>query len=170
MQATVLISKKGKVTIKKKQIQAERQVDLSHNKVKKYILQEGTLVPFLVDLGVQTKEGKIVRSNYDKFRQINRYLEFIADIMPNFPEDRPINIIDFGCGKSYLTFALYYYMKIQDEDLSTCKQTTDDGEELVWLPIEDIKMSKIKPEFIKENIDKIINGNQTIHVIEERDR
>ncbi|MBR3602922.1 MAG: SAM-dependent methyltransferase [Lachnospiraceae bacterium] len=112
MQATVLISKKGKVTIKKKQIQAERQVDLSHNKVKKYILQEGTLVPFLVDLGVQTKEGKIVRSNYDKFRQINRYLEFIADIMPNFPEDRPINIIDFGCGKSYLTFALYYYMKI----------------------------------------------------------
>ena len=61
-------------------------------------------------------------------------------------------------------------MKIQDEDLSTCKQTTDDGEELVWLPIEEIKASKIKPEFIKENIDKIINGNQTIHVIEERDR
>ena len=61
-------------------------------------------------------------------------------------------------------------MKIQDEDLSTCKHTTDDGEELVWLPIEEIKASKIKPEFIKENIDKIINGNQTIHVIEERDR
>ena len=112
MQAMVLVSKKGKVTIKKKQIQAEKKVDLSHNKAKKYILQEGTLVPFLVDLGVQTKEGKIVRSNYDKFRQINRYLEFVADIMPNFPQDRCINIIDFGCGKSYLTFALYYYMKI----------------------------------------------------------
>ena len=112
MQATVLVSKKGKVTIKKKQIQTEKKVDLSHNKTKKYILQEGTLVPFLVDLGVQTKEGKIVRSNYDKFRQINRYLEFIADIMPILPKDRTINIIDFGCGKSYLTFALYYYMKI----------------------------------------------------------
>ena len=112
MQATVLVSKKGKVTIKKKQIQTEKKVDLSHNKAKKYILQEGTLVPFLVDLGVQTKEGKIVRSNYDKFRQINRYLEFIADIMPILPTDRCINIIDFGCGKSYLTFALYYYMKI----------------------------------------------------------
>ena len=112
MQATVLVSKKGKVTIKKKNIRLEKQVDLSHNKAKKYILEEGTLVPFLVDLGVQTKEGKIVRSNYDKYRQINRYLEFIADIMPILPKDRTINIIDFGCGKSYLTFALYYYMKI----------------------------------------------------------
>ena len=112
MQATVLISKKGKVTIKKKAVQTEKKIDLSHNKAKKYILEEGVIVPFLVDLGVQTKEGKIVRSNYDKFRQINRYLEFVADVMPNFPEDRCINIIDFGCGKSYLTFALYYYMKI----------------------------------------------------------
>ena len=111
-QATVLVSKKGKVTIKKKALQSEKKVDLSHNKAKKYILQEGEIVPFLVDLGVQTKEGKIVRSNYDKFRQINRYLEFIQDIMPILPDDRSINIIDFGCGKSYLTFALYYYMKI----------------------------------------------------------
>lgn len=112
MQATLLVSKKGKVTIKKKQFQTEKKVDLSHNKAKKYILQEGIVVPFLVDLGVQTKEGKVVRSNYDKFRQINRYLEFVADIMPILPNDRCINIIDFGCGKSYLTFALYYYMKI----------------------------------------------------------
>lgn len=112
VQATILVSKKGKVTVKKRKIQTEKKIDLSHNKAKKYILQEETLVPFLVDLGVQTKEGKIVRSNYDKFRQINRYLEFIADIMPMLPKDRCINIIDFGCGKSYLTFALYYYMKI----------------------------------------------------------
>ncbi|MGN0306853.1 MAG: class I SAM-dependent methyltransferase [Lachnospiraceae bacterium] len=112
LQATVLISKKGKITIKKKRQEKEDEPDLSHNRVKQYILKEGLPVPFLQDLGVQTKEGKIVRSRYDKFRQINRYLEFIADIMPILPTDRQIHIIDFGCGKSYLTFALYYYMKI----------------------------------------------------------
>ncbi len=85
---------------------------MSHNKVKNYILPEGVPVPFLVDLGVQTIDGKTVRSRYDKFRQINRYLEFIADIMPILPTERRIRIVDFGCGKSYLTFALYYYMKI----------------------------------------------------------
>lgn len=111
--AAVLVSKKGKVTIKKKgRVKEEtRKVDLSHNRAKKYILEEGRPVPFLVDLGVQTKEGKIVHSRYDKFRQINRFLEFIADIFPVLPKDRPVHIIDFGCGKSYLTFAMYYYLK-----------------------------------------------------------
>lgn len=100
------------MTIKKKlHAKAEtRKVDLSHNRVKKYILEEGKPVPFLVDLGVQTKEGKIVHSRYDKFRQINRFLEFIEDILPILPKDRPVHIIDFGCGKSYLTFAMYYYL------------------------------------------------------------
>ncbi|MBQ9989749.1 MAG: SAM-dependent methyltransferase [Lachnospiraceae bacterium] len=112
LQATVLISKKGKVTIKKKKQQSEISLDLTHNKVKNYILSEGVPVPFLIDLGVQTKEGKIVRSRYDKFRQINRYLEFVADILPILPIDKRIQIVDFGCGKSYLTFALYYYLKI----------------------------------------------------------
>ena len=110
--ATVLVSKKGKVTVKKKKnvSGAAKQVDLSHNRAKKYILEEGRAVPFLVDLGVQTKEGKIVSSRYDKFKQINRFLEFIADILPILPKDRPVHIIDFGCGKSYLTFAMYYYL------------------------------------------------------------
>ena len=110
--AMVLISKKGKITIKKRKQEMAYQADLSHNKVKNYILPEGVPVPFLVDLGVQTIDGKTVRSRYDKFRQINRYLEFIADIMPILPTERRIRIVDFGCGKSYLTFALYYYMKI----------------------------------------------------------
>lgn len=108
---TVLISKKGKATIKRKaQAKALRPVDYSHNRKKKYILEEGEAVPFLVDLGVMTKEGKVVRQRFDKFRQINRFLEFIEDILPELPKGRELTILDFGCGKSYLTFAMYYYL------------------------------------------------------------
>jgi len=116
MQATVLVSKKGKMTIKTKQLQKQTtQRDLSelaHNREKQYILQEGTPVDFLVGLGVQTPEGKITKNRYDKFRQINRYLEFIEDVLDKLPKDRTIRIIDFGCGKSYLTFAMYYYLHV----------------------------------------------------------
>lgn len=110
----VLVSKKGKVTlkIKKKTAPETAQKVLDHNRRKHYILQEGIPVPFLVDLGVQTKEGKIIHAKYDKFKQINRFLEFVQDILPALPQDRKISILDFGCGKSYLTFALYYYLKI----------------------------------------------------------
>lgn len=108
---TVLISKKGKVTIQKKQQTGSvRKVDLSHNRNKNYILQEGTAVPFLQDLGVMTADGKIVRTKFDKFRQINRFLEFIEDILPQLNKEKEVTILDFGCGKSYLTFAMYYYL------------------------------------------------------------
>ncbi len=110
--ATVLASRKGKISIRKKPHEGsgKKQADLSHNRVKKYILEEGRAVPFLVDLGVQTREGKTVQSRYDKFRQINRFLEFVEDVLDRLPTDRPIRVIDFGCGKSYLTFAMYYYL------------------------------------------------------------
>ncbi len=108
---TVLVSKKGKVTIKKKaQKNQSGPADLSHNRKKKYILEEGIKVPFLQDLGVMTDEGKIVKSRFDKFRQINRFLEFIEDILPQLDKGRELTILDFGCGKSYLTFAMYYYL------------------------------------------------------------
>lgn len=108
---TALISKKGKATIRKKaRTSSLKQIDYSHNRKKRYILEEGIQVPFLIDLGVMTKEGKIVRQRFDKFRQINRFLEFIEDILPELPKDREITILDFGCGKSYLTFAMYYYL------------------------------------------------------------
>lgn len=125
LRVTVLVSKKGTVTIKKKQLQnanskgekvrensGNKQQLLAHNREKQYILKEGIPVPFLIDLGVQTKEGKIVKSKYDKFRQINRFLEFIQDVLPALPKDRKVSVLDFGCGKSYLTFAMYYYLKV----------------------------------------------------------
>ena len=108
---TVLISKKGKATIKRKRKKVQAKVaDLSHNRKKKYILEEGIAVPFLQDLGVMTQDGKIVRTKMDKFRQINRFLEFVEDILPQLDKDRELTLLDFGCGKSYLTFAMYYYL------------------------------------------------------------
>lgn len=121
---TVLISKKGTVTIKEKRrsLQGKKQIEPArisaepaglplHNRTKKYLLPEGTPVPFLVDLGVMTADGHVVKSRYDKFRQINRFLEFIEDILPRLDKGKVNTIIDFGCGKSYLTFAMYYYLK-----------------------------------------------------------
>lgn len=110
---TVLISKKGKATIKRKRKKVQaKAADLSHNRKKKYILEEGIVVPFLQDLGVMTQDGKIVRTKMDKFRQINRFLEFVEDILPQLDKDKELTLLDFGCGKSYLTFAMYYYLKV----------------------------------------------------------
>ncbi len=92
-----------------------------HNRVKQYILEEGTPVPFLIDLGVMTEDGTVIRAKYDKFRQINRFLEFVADVLPELlpktavkPEtqSKVLRVLDFGCGKSYLTFAVYYYLTV----------------------------------------------------------
>lgn len=112
--ANVLVSKKGTITIKKKMNASAKQpkISLSHNRKKKYILEEGIPVPFLIDLGVMTQNGNIINAHYDKFRQINRFLEYIEDILPSLPTDRELRILDFGCGKSYLTFAIYYYLKV----------------------------------------------------------
>lgn len=108
----VLVSKKGKHTVKIKPHEVKENTKiLSHNRVKQYILPQGKPVPFLVDLGVMTREGRVREAAYDKYRQINRFLEFIQDILPKLPKDREITIVDFGCGKSYLTFAMYYFFR-----------------------------------------------------------
>lgn len=120
-EATVLVSKKGAVSLKRRRKEVQQETgerDLAHNRARRYILPEGEPVDFLVGLGVQTPQGQVVRSKYDKFRQINRYLEFIEDILDKLPSGRQVRIIDFGCGKSYLTFAMYYYLhQVQRRDI-----------------------------------------------------
>lgn len=113
---TILSNKQGNLTFRIKAMETERrQGSLEHNKKKRYILEEGIPVPFLQDLGVMTAEGRVVKAKYDKFRQINRFLEFVEDILPELPTDREVTLLDFGCGKSYLTFAVYYYLHILKE-------------------------------------------------------
>ena len=120
-----LTNRRGEITAIRKRmtLQNGSTEAHSHNRTKNYILQEGRPVPFLVDLGVMSADGTVIKSKYDKFRQINRFLEFVDDILPelrNAAETetaegktlRELTIVDFGCGKSYLTFAIYYYLSV----------------------------------------------------------
>ena len=108
----VLISKDGRFTHKKKKAAGSditKTVPASHNRKKIYLIEEGSTVPPLVDMGIFTAEGRVVTSMYDKFRQINRFLEIIDDEIKE-QQLSNLNVIDFGCGKSYLTFVIYYYL------------------------------------------------------------
>lgn len=111
---TTLANKKGKITVLKKSIKNEQskiepKLKILPEKKKNYILEEGNPIPFLVFLGIMNDEGKVIKSKYDKFRQINRFLEFIDDVISEI-KTSPIYIADFGCGKSYLTFAVHYFL------------------------------------------------------------
>ncbi|RUL53616.1 class I SAM-dependent methyltransferase [Lysinibacillus antri] len=109
----VQLSKKNKVLWKETKAESTKEVNLSHNRKKQYLLDDSIPYPFLIRLGVQTDEGKVKKQKYDKFRQINRFVEFINDSLSHLPKDRQIRILDFGSGKSYLTFALYHYLKVE---------------------------------------------------------
>ena len=104
--ATPKVSRKGGT---------KKQGSLEHNQKKNYIIPDGEPVDFLVRLGVMDRDGRVFKKHYGKFRQINRYLEIVEDVFPYLPDyadGRPLKIIDFGCGKAYLTFAIYYYLKV----------------------------------------------------------
>jgi len=109
----LLLSKKGKAALRSQEASnKERIPDLQHNRQKMRVLEEGTAVPFLIELGIMSPEGKVRAQKQDKYRQINRFLEMVTDVLPALPQDRPLTIVDFGCGKSYLTFALYHLLTV----------------------------------------------------------
>ena len=128
---TILANKKGKCTVLRKKktnlrdsklgsaplssaemLAAGKAMHLSrpHDRQKNYLLKEGAPIDFLVQLGIMTIDGKVHAQKYSKFRQINRFLEYVDDILPSLGVTRTLEIVDFGCGKSYLTFAVYYYL------------------------------------------------------------
>ena len=115
------IRKKESFSRKEKQSNLVKSSN-EHNKKKQYILNEGDKIDFLIELGLMSVEGKILKSSYNKFKQINKYLEFIDDVIEELKAKKlitnHINVLDFGCGKSYLTFALYYYLKNYRKDLT----------------------------------------------------
>lgn len=100
------ITAKGKLLTNRQKNNDDSFVVLAHNKQKKYLIEEGMVVPALVDLGIMAKDGKVLKHGYDNFKQINRFLEIVDDAIK---DEKELNIVDFGCGKSYLTFILYYY-------------------------------------------------------------
>lgn len=112
----LLFSKKGKAAIlKKPPTGGSRPASLQHNRQKQRVLAEGNAAPFLVELGIMTPEGHVHAKKQDKYRQINRFLEMVTDVLAYLPTDRELTIVDFGCGKSYLTFALYHLLATQQQ-------------------------------------------------------
>ena len=109
----------GQIRMKKSKPSLKAAADLHHNREKQYLIPAGVPCPFLIEIGVMLPSGQIKPTMYHKFRQINRYLEFVNDLLPHLPAEGVLNVVDFGCGKSYLTFALHHLLtRIHRRDVS----------------------------------------------------
>lgn len=107
----ILIGKKDNVTIlKKPPTRSLKNIPMTHDRKKEYLLEEGRPTPFLEALGVMSRDGKVIPAKRDKFRQLNRFVEMVSDVLPHLSKGKKLHIVDFGCGKAYLTFALYHYL------------------------------------------------------------
>jgi SAM-dependent methyltransferase len=159
----ILFNKKGEGTILKK-APTRFQVNLDHNRKKQYLIPEGVPCDFMVALGVMDSDGKVFKKMYDKFRQLNKYIEFVDDSLPYLGDD--LTIIDFGCGKAYLTFALYYYLvklkgrqvkiiglDLKEDVIKFCSETasTLDYDGLQF------KMGDIKDFEFNDNVDMVVS-------------
>jgi SAM-dependent methyltransferase len=130
------ISKKGKVLSSQKRTGGDAPKEQpSHNREKHSLLEQGMVIPPLVDMGIFTPDGRIIKTMYDKYRQINRFVEIIDDSLPETDPTKPLTVLDFGCGKSYLTFILYYFfteirhravrmvgLDLKEEVIARCEQ------------------------------------------------
>ncbi|MAT13742.1 MAG: SAM-dependent methyltransferase [Planctomyces sp.] len=136
---TARVQKGNKLRVKQKSPSHAPEEVTEHNRSKQYLIPEGVPCPFLHEIGVMTPEGKVRASRYHKFRQINRFLELVNDVVPSLPSQGLLNIVDFGCGKSYLTFALHHLLtNIQrrevnivgldrrDDVIQTCKHVASE--------------------------------------------
>ena len=106
----VIVGKEGQATVQTRP-PTKQAAALSHDRLKQYLLADGQPIPFLVRLGVMNAQGKVIAAKYDKFRQINRFLEMAADVLDALEPGKPLSVVDFGCGKAYLTFALYHFLR-----------------------------------------------------------
>ena len=137
------VSKKGKIFYKKSKQKNNVNFNSNHNKKKNYIIKEGMIIQPLIDLGIFNENGKIINSKYDKYKQINRFIEIIDDEIKKIEGEyrntgKKLHILDFGCGKSYLTFILYYYFReiknidvkitgldLKDEVIDNCNKISE---------------------------------------------
>lgn len=106
----IRITKKGAKLTQKVSQQKGETAPQQHNRTKNYLIPEGTPCRFLAALGIMNAKGHVRQSRQKKFRQINRYLEIVNDIYTKLPDDGPLRVVDFGCGLSYLTFAVHHLL------------------------------------------------------------